>query len=293
MAPAPSTLPELASDYQRIASAIAFLQARYQLQPDLADLAAHLHLSEHHLQRLFARWAGVSPKRFVQFLTKEHAKALLRHCNVLDTSLALGLSGSSRLHDLMVTTEAVTPGEYASAGQGLRMAFGFCATPFGHALVASTPRGLCQLDFFDAEVEREAQVQALQSEWPHAVLVRDDTQAQAWAARIFAPRLSTDTRPLHVLLKGSNFQLQVWQALLRIPAGQVMAYGDLAQAIGRPAAARAVGTAVASNRIGYLIPCHRVIRQGGHFHHYRWGPARKQAMLARESALGEADIQVL
>lgn len=293
MAPVPSLLPALASDYQRIADAIAFLQVNYQQQPDLAALASHLNLSEPHMQRVFARWAGVSPKRFVQFLTKEHAKALLRQHNVLDTSLALGLSGSSRLHDLMVTAEAITPGEFASGGQGLHMAYGYGATPFGQALVASTPRGLCQLDFFDTDTERDAQWLALQQAWPEATLVRDDTQARTWAERIFAPHLSTDTRPLHVLLKGSNFQLQVWQALLRIPAGQVLAYGDLAHAIGKPAAARAVGTAVASNRIGYLIPCHRVIRQSGHFHHYRWGPARKQAILARELAQGEADLQVL
>lgn len=287
MATASTSLSDLSHDYQRIASAIAYLQSHHTLQPDLSDLAAHLHLSEHHMQRLFARWAGVSPKRFVQFLTKEHAKALLRQRNVLDTSLALGLSGSSRLHDLMVTAEAITPGEYASWGSGLQLTFGFSPTPFGHCLIASTPRGLCQLDFFDTEAERELQVQALQHNWSLATLTRDDAQAQHWAQRIFAHQLSTAPHPLHVLLKGSNFQLQVWQALLRIPAGQVMGYGDLAQAIGQPQAARAVGTAVAHNRIGFLIPCHRVIRQSGHFNHYRWGPCRKQAMLAREQAHAE------
>ena len=281
------SLPDLSHDYQRIAAAIAYLQDHHTLQPDLSDLAAHLDLSECHMQRLFARWAGVSPKRFLQFLTKEHAKALLRQRNVLDTSLALGLSGSSRLHDLMVTTEAITPGEYASAGQGLRLSYGYSATPFGHSLIASTPRGLCQLDFFDTEAERESQLHVLQHTWPQAILARDDARAQTWAERIFAHQLSSAPRPLHVLLKGSNFQLQVWQALLRIPAGQIMGYGDLAQAIGQPGAARAVGTAVASNRIGFLIPCHRVIRQSGHFNHYRWGPGRKQAILAWEQALTE------
>jgi AraC family transcriptional regulator of adaptative response/methylated-DNA-[protein]-cysteine methyltransferase len=287
---APNNFDTLPSDYQRIAQAIEYLQRQHAGQPNLAQLSQHLGLSEHHVQRLFSRWAGVSPKRFVQYLTKEHAKAVLRQSNVLDTALRVGLSGTSRLHDLMITCEAVSPGEYASGGQGVQICHGTHASPFGQCLIAITSRGICKLGFFDQIDEYNALLAELLQDWPHAQIMRDDLATRPVAETLFVSGLGTAHQPLHLLLKGSNFQMQVWQALLRIPSGQVVAYGDIAQAIDRPAAARAVGTAIASNRLGYLIPCHRVIRQSGHFNHYRWGGTRKQAMLAWEAAHSESAL---
>lgn len=280
--PSPDS-PQPHEDYARIAGAIAFLRDHYTQQPDLQALAEHLGLSPHHTQRLFARWAGVSPKRFVQFLSKEHARQLLQSHSVLDTALALGFSGSSRLHDLLVSTEAVSPGDVTRQGAGLCITHGVCTSPFGHCFVAVTPRGLCQLGFFDHASEQALLLARLQADWPMATLQEDHATATRWGQQIF--RLSTDAcAPLHLLLKGSPFQLQVWQALLRIPTGQVVSYGDLAKGMGRPEATRAVASAIAANRLGYLIPCHRVIRQSGDTHHYRWGPVRKQVLLAWEQA---------
>jgi len=274
-----------ATDYQRMVNAIAFLQAKRNHQPELADLAQHLNLSPAHVQRLFTRWAGVSPKRFVQFLTKEYALSVLRETSVLDAALQSGLSSGSRLHDLMVTLEAVTPGEFASGGEGLHITHGFGTCPFGHCFIAFTSRGICQLGFFDASEEGQGMLDELRLTWPQAHHQPDDGAAQVWIDRVFNQQLGQTPQPLHVLVKGSNFQVQVWQALLRIPSGHMLSYADIAQTVGRPLAARAVGTAIARNRLAYLIPCHRVIRQDGFVHAYRWGGARKQAMLAWEAAL--------
>jgi len=276
------------SDYLRIAQAIEFLQAQHASQPDLAMLSEKMGLSEHHLQRLFSRWAGVSPKRFVQYLTKEHAKQLLRQTNVLDTSLAVGLSGGGRLHDLMVTCEAVTPGEYASGGAGLHIFYGVHDSPFGPCLIASTSRGICKMGFFDDDITQARLMAELANEWPHAKHTKDHTQTRYLSDAIFSPVLANSQQPLHVLIKGSNFQIQVWQALLNIPSGQLAAYSHVAQRVGKPAAVRAVATAIANNQVAYLIPCHRVIRQTGHTNQYRWGTTRKQAMLAWEAAKNES-----
>jgi AraC family transcriptional regulator, regulatory protein of adaptative response / methylated-DNA-[protein]-cysteine methyltransferase len=271
-------------DYQRMVKAIAFLQTKQSHQPELADLAQHLALSPAHVQRLFTRWAGVSPKRFVQFLTKEYARTVLRESSVLDAALQSGLSSGSRLHDLMVTLEAVTPGEFASGGQGLRITHGIGHCLFGRCFVAVTSRGICQLGFFDSSEEQQGMLDALLQTWPHASHHSNDTTAQTWIDRVFHPTPMPTPQPLHVLVKGSNFQVQVWQALLRIPSGHVLSYADIAQSVGRPLAARAVGTAIARNPLAYLIPCHRVIRQDGFVRAYRWGGERKQAMLAWEAA---------
>lgn len=271
-----------ASDYARIAEAIRWLNAHYLDQPSLDELAEHLHISPFHLQRLFARWAGISPKRFVQYLTVEHAKQMLDAShNVLDASLDSGLSGPGRLHDLFVTVEAVTPGEYKSGGLGLEIAWGVHEGPFGNYLLAVTERGVCGLSFVDEGVD--GALAHLRTRWPAARIVADADATAPIAASIF-PGNWAQRGPVHLLLKGTNFQLQVWRALLAIAPGNVWSYEEVAQRVGNPAASRAVGSAVGANAIGYLIPCHRVIRKSGVVEGYAWGKERKQAILAWESA---------
>jgi AraC family transcriptional regulator of adaptative response/methylated-DNA-[protein]-cysteine methyltransferase len=275
----------LAEDYRRIAQAIAFLDENQEMQPGLSEVAASVGLSEYHLQRLFGRWAGISPKRFLQFLTKEHAKGLLEEArDLLEVTYETGLSSPSRLHELFVTCEAVTPGEYKRRGQGLAIAFGFHPSPFGECLLAVTARGICGLAFVEGG-EREALLEALQSRWERADLREEPERTRPLMPQVFAPFQGGEPAPLHLLVRGTNFQLKVWEALLRIPLGRVATYQDVVRAVGLPGAARAVGQAVGSNPIAFLIPCHRVIRQVGVFGGYRWGIARKRAMLAREAAL--------
>lgn len=285
--PTPCLLEQHA-DYQRVSQVIDYLATHWRRQPDLAELAAHQGLSEAHLHKLFSRWAGVSPKRFVQSLTKAHAKALLREHSVLDTALAVGLSGPSRLHDLLVVHEAVTPGEYQRQGVGLRVSWGQHLTPLGSCVLAVTARGVCFLGFFDTDAERAGVETDLHQAWGQADLVHEPMVTAPWAHRVFAPwTLEGDTdRPrqaLPVLLKGTPFQLQVWEALLRLPPGQVCSYSQLAARLGQPSATRAVASAVARNHVGWLIPCHRVIRASGEVHDYRWGSRRKRALLAWET----------
>lgn len=275
------------TDYQRVAEAIRYLEQNYQNQPDLDELAAHLHLSPYHLQRLFTRWAGISPKRFVQFLTTEHAKALLADAHsVLDATYETGLSSPSRLHDLFVALEAMTPGEFKNKGAGLTIFYGRHSTPFGECLLAATERGICMLLFVD-ENGWDAALQDLQAQWQEAQLVEDAQFTQPFINSIFHTPANNGHRSINVLVKGTNFQIKVWQALLKIPAGTAYSYEDVAQAIGQPSAARAVGGAVGANPIAYLIPCHRVIRKSGVIKEYRWGATRKKAILGWESAQRE------
>jgi len=270
-----------ARDYARIARAIDFLRENAGARPDLAAAARESGLSAYHFQRLFTRWAGVSPKRFQQFLTVEYARRRLAATrNTLDLAAGVGLSGGGRLHDLFVTLEAVTPGEALSGGAGIGIRWGLHDTPFGSALLGLTPRGICALHFVDgADDARER----LRETWPRAALERDQDGTAETARRIFAP-LHEARQPLAVLVKGSNFQVQVWRALLALPAGALTTYGDLAAALCRPEAARAVGAAVGANAIAWLIPCHRVIRASGVISGYRWGATRKAAMLGLEAA---------
>lgn len=281
----PDNFLQLSEDYRRIEQVILFLEQNFRAQPDLKDLAGHVGLSEYHFQRLFSRWAGISPKRFLQFLTVEYAKELLATSadSVLDVSYDAGLSSPGRLHDLFVTCEAMTPGEFKKKGQDLTITYGFLPSPFGDCLLAMTARGICSLAFNQAG-SRDFLLADLKSRWPRAEFNEDPAGLQPWLERIFAPAGSAG-RPLPLFLKGTNFQLQVWQALLRVPPGAVTSYEDLAAAVGRPGAARAVGNAVGQNPISYLIPCHRVIRKIGAFGSYHWGAARKKAMLGREAAL--------
>jgi AraC family transcriptional regulator of adaptative response/methylated-DNA-[protein]-cysteine methyltransferase len=282
--PSPDTVPaepggEWRRQYEAVARAIAFIRAHAARQPELAEVAAAAHLSEFHLQRLFSAWAGLSPKRFLQYLTKEHARAALRaSAGVLDAALDAGLSGPGRLHDLMVSCEALTPGEIRALGAGVELRHGIAATPLGEALFGWTPRGLCHLSFVDDDAA--AKLTVLRADWPAADFVRDDAGAAELATRVF-PATPAPGR-LHLLLKGTNFQIKVWEALLKIPPSSLVSYGRLAGHLGMPRAARAVGSAVAANSIAWLIPCHRVIRDDGSCSNYRWGVDRKLALHAWE-----------
>lgn len=272
--------------YATVAQAIRFVAAHRAEQPSLAAIAAHVGLSEFHLQRVFSAWAGVSPKRFMQFLTKEHARALLRDSHdVLAAALGSGLSGPGRLHDLLVRCDAVSPGEVRRLGEGLIIRYGVGATPFGQALVGMTDRGICHLRFVD---DAAAGLAELRAAWPAAHLQPTADEAAALLARIFARFFvhgsPAGAQPLPLLLHGTNFQIKVWEALLAIPAGQATSYGALARGLGLPGAARAVGRAVGANPIAWLIPCHRVLRESGELGGYRWGLERKQALIAWEAA---------
>jgi AraC family transcriptional regulator of adaptative response/methylated-DNA-[protein]-cysteine methyltransferase len=271
-----------ARDYERIARAIEYLRRNAASQPGLPAAARHAHLSEHHFQRLFTRWAGVSPKRFVQFLTVEHAKARLAATRgVLDLSSEVGLSGPGRLHDLFVTLEAMSPGEYRERGAGLCIRHGIHETPFGPALIALTARGICALHFVDGASDA---LDRLRREWPDADLRRDAAATAPVSGRLFGQLSSQPGRALALLVKGTNFQVKVWRALLELPFGSLATYGDIAARIGAPGSARAVGAAVGANPIAWLIPCHRVIRESGTLGGYRWGVERKAAMLGWEAA---------
>jgi AraC family transcriptional regulator of adaptative response/methylated-DNA-[protein]-cysteine methyltransferase len=277
------------SNYQRVAKAIHFLAEHQLEQPSLHDLASYVGLSEFHLQRVFAEWAGISPKQFLQYLTKEHAKQQLRRSSVLNAALDCGLSGSGRLHDLMIKAECMTPGEYRRLGAGLAIAYGVQATPFGHCLIAQTSRGVCKIAFFDLLSDEVAVVAELQREWPAAVLRRDQDAVDPIFAQIFSG-MKAGSVPLRVLLKGSEFQLKVWEALLAIPDGEVCSYQQLAEAMGIASSVRSVASAIARNHIAYLIPCHRVIRSTGELSKYRWGAERKQAILLHESACSAGTV---
>ena len=274
---------QLSDDYGRIEQAILYLENHYKDQPALDDVAANIGLSEYHFQRLFTRWAGVSPKRFLQFLTKEGAKELLnRSENLLDTTHQVGLSSLGRLHDLFVTAEAVSPGEYKSRGAGVTIRYGVHPTPFGKALIATTDRGICHLSFVQTR-EGDA-IDQLVMDWKQARMIEDHKSTVPLIEPIFDLRYSHRGKPLNVHLRGTNFQLKVWEALLQIPVGEVTTYAGIASRIGNPGATRAVGTAIGHNPIAVLIPCHRVIRKVGDFGNYRHGALRKKALLAREFA---------
>lgn len=286
----PELLTQAALDYQRIAKAIRFLTTHAREQPGLAAVARAAHLSEFHFQRLFSRWAGISPKRFIQFLTVEHAKQQLTASRaLLDATFDAGLSSPGRLHDLFVSVEAVTPGEFKRRGNGLRIRYGAHPTPFGLCLLALTQRGVCWLSFFDAG-DQSGAIQNMKAQWQGADFEKDPKATGRMVKRVFSRMRRREPVPLSLLLAGTNFQIKVWQALLKIPEGTVSTYGALGNMIGAPDASRAIGSAVGQNPIAYLIPCHRVIRKTGLIGGYRWGEERKRAILAREIAILGADI---
>lgn len=279
-----------ATDYMRVEKAIRYIEENFRAQPELSEIAERVGLSEFHFQRLFRRWAGVSPKRFLQFLTAEHARRLLEGSStVLDAAYDAGLSGPGRLHDLMVSLHAMTPGEVRRGGTGLTIHYGIHETTFGAAVLATTARGICALSFVGDGAGEHGALTDLRAGWPEAVLREDTARTQPLIERIFSGTPGNAAAPLPLLVRGTNFQVKVWEALLRVDLGELTTYERLAGCIGAPKAVRAVGTAVGRNPIAFLIPCHRVIRKSGAFGQYRWGPSRKQAMLGWEAAraLGE------
>ncbi|QQR54669.1 methylated-DNA--[protein]-cysteine S-methyltransferase [Candidatus Peregrinibacteria bacterium] len=268
------------SDFNRIARAIDFLQKNFKNQPSLEKIAAHVGLSSFHFQKSFTEWAGVSPKKFIQFLSLDHAKKrLAAQDGTLETALKTGLSGTGRLHDLFLHIEAMTPGEYKNGGENLVLSYHFFETLFGQALVASTSKGLNYLAFGE---DKKAVLKEFKSHTPKATFIEKETHFQRAALTFFEKIKTPQKLTLH--LKGSPCQLKVWEALLKIPEGQISTYGKVAAQIQNPKACRAVGSAVGNNPVSFLIPCHRVIQAGGQFGHYHWGPLRKAAMLGWEAA---------
>ena len=274
------------SDYDRIASAISFIANRVSNQPTLDEIAEHVNLSPFHFQRLFCRWAGVTPKRFLQVLTLERAKQLLSESRpLLEVSDTLGLSSGSRLYDHFVQLEAVTPGEFKSGGEGVTIEYAVHETPFGAAFVGVTPKGICALEFLDDAIA-DRHLARLSKTWPRATLHENRRRTRTIVNGMFDGEQKPD-RPLSLYVSGTNFQVNVWKALLQIPPGKVASYSQVATAIGRPHSARAVGTAVGENPVAFLIPCHRVIQQSGKLCGYHWGETRKHAIHAWEVARHE------
>lgn len=272
---------EQARKYALVARAITFIRASAKQQPTLERVADAVHVSPFHLQRLFAEWAGISPKRFLQYLTKEYAKQrLLSSLDTLSVTEDSGLSSTSRLHDLMVTCEAMTPGEIRSGGSGLKIHYGFAISPFGEVIVGWTSRGICYFAF--SMTTHEAMVKELVTYWPNAIFVKDGSQAESLLHKVFP--VTPSRGRVHLVLRGTNFQIKVWEALIHTDFGRVTSYQRLAERAGFMHAQRAVGAALAANHIGFLIPCHRVIRGSGETGNYRWGTDRKQAILAWEAA---------
>ena len=268
------------TDYERIKKATEFIRSNFQQQPDLDAVAKEVFLSPFHFQRLFKDWAGVSPKKFLQYISLQYAKKLLHQHTVSDTAFETGLSGSSRLHDLFISIEGMTPGEYKNGGEQLQINYSFAETPFGNIIVASTPKGICHLAF--ADDEKEALIQ-LQLQFPNAQFRQVVDTIQQNALFIFTQDWK-DLSKIKLHLKGTPFQIKVWEALLKIPMGDVSTYSGIANTINNPNASRAVGTAIGDNPVAFLIPCHRVIRSTGDFGQYHWGSIRKTAMIGWEAA---------
>ena len=269
-------------DFNRIKKAIEYISENYKYQPSLDKISEHIHLSPFHFQRLFKEWAGVSPKRFLQYISIQHAKQILREtqATLFDTAFEVGLSGTSRLHDLFINIEGMTPAEYKNEGSYLTINYSFALSPFGKIIVASTPKGICHMSF--AEDHKEA-IKNLTSIFPKANYQNSADEIQKNAIRIFnLDWESLDKIKLHI--KGSDFQLKVWQALLNIPMGQLSSYQNIANLISSPKASRAVGNAVGQNPVAYLIPCHRIIQSTGALGDYHWGHIRKTSMIGWEAA---------
>ncbi len=271
-----------ALNYDRIAEAIHYITQNFREQPSLEKVAEQIHLSPFHFQRLFTDWAGVSPKKFLQYLSVDYAKGLLREkqASLFDAAHETGLSGTGRLHDLFVNLEGMTPGEFKNGGESLEISYSFKESLFGSLLIASTSKGICHLAFITEEAEA---VEELKKNFPNARFhLREDTSQQN-AMKIFQPQ-QHNLAPIHVHLKGTEFQLKVWEALLKIPAGSLSSYGGIAQAIGHQKASRAVGSAIGDNPIAFIIPCHRVIQSTGVYGQYRWGSTRKSLLIGWEAA---------
>lgn len=271
------------ADYDRARKAIAFISKEWRRQPSLDEIAEDVGLSVSHLHAVFRRWSGLSPKAFLQAVTLDHARRLLKsEASLLDASFELGLSGPGRLHDLFVTHEAMSPGEWKKGGEGLTLSYGFHPSPFGMALAVMTDHGLAGMGFVE-EDDRAAALSDMKRRWPRARFIENQALTEPAVARAFSPDLWQKDHPLRIVMIGSDFEIRVWQALLTIPFGRLTTYGDLAEHIGQPRAARAVGAAVGRNPISFVVPCHRVIGKSGTLTGYHWGLSRKQAILGWEA----------
>ncbi|MFM8914109.1 MAG: methylated-DNA--[protein]-cysteine S-methyltransferase [Flammeovirgaceae bacterium] len=271
-------------NYERIAKAIGYLEDNFRQQPDLDEVAEKVHLSPFHFQRLFTEWAGISPKRFLQYLTVDYLKEKLHDSrNLIQAAESAGLSSQSRVYDLFTTLEAVTPQEYKENGGGLRIEYGLHETPFGIALIGVTERGICWLSFVPMESEPQKEINQMKQHWHNSLFHQDQILTLSFVQKIFSG-LPDKNRKLHVLVKGTNFQVKVWEALLKLPLGSVTTYQNIAEQIKNPRALQAVGSAVGANHIAYLIPCHRVIRKDGILGEYRWEPNRKKSIIGWEMA---------
>lgn len=276
-------------NYQRIEQAIQYLEKNFQRQPELDEVAEQVHLSPFHFQRIFTEWAGISPKRFLQYLTVDFLKSKLKESkNLVEVAESAGLSAQSRVYDLFTTLEAVTPQEYKQKGSGIRIEYGIHETPFGTCLIGITERGVCWLSFIQTDEDSKAQVEEMKSHWNNSTFHANPELTEAFIQKIFHSPLplspGSAEGKLHVFVKGTNFQVKVWEALLKIPMGTVTTYQGVAEQIQSPKAMQAVGSAVGSNHIAYLIPCHRVIRKDGILGEYRWNSTRKKGMIGWEMA---------
>ena len=284
----PDALADAAADYDIVRRAIAHIRGNWRAQPDIEEIAAAAGVSTTDLHHLFRRWAGLTPKAFLQALTLDHAKALLRRsASVLDASYEVGLSGPGRLHDLFVTHEAMSPGEWKAGGEGLSIGYGFHPSPFGAALIMATPRGLAGLAFADAGDE-PAVLSDMRARWPKATYREDLAGTASLARRVFDSTSWRSGEPLRVVLIGTDFEVRVWEALLAVPMGRLTTYSDVAAKVCTPAAARAVGAAVGRNPVCFVVPCHRVIGKSGSLTGYHWGLTRKRAMLGWEAGKASA-----
>lgn len=283
-----TALSGAADDYAVVRRAIAFISEHWRAQPEIDEIAAAVGTTTADLHHVFRRWAGLTPKAFLQAITLDNARRLLRSsASVLDAAYEVGLSGPGRLHDLFVTHEAMSPGEWKSGGEGLRVAYGFHPSPFGSALVMTTERGLAGLAFADPG-EEEAALDDMRGRWPKAQYGEDKGRTGSIARRIFDPTLWRPERPLRVVLIGTDFEVRVWETLLGIPMGRATTYSDVAAKIGKPKASRAVGAAVGKNPVSFVVPCHRVMGKSGDVTGYHWGITRKRAMLGWEAGRVEA-----
>ncbi|NNE22131.1 MAG: methylated-DNA--[protein]-cysteine S-methyltransferase [Rhizobiales bacterium] len=281
----PQPDPDTTTDYNHVRNTLEFITEHWRDQPSLDTIAGEAGLSAGHLQRVFKRWAGISPKEFLQAITLDHARGLLREsASILDTSYEVGLSGPSRLHDLFVTHEGMSPGIYKAKGDGLEILYGFHPSPFGHALVMITDQGLAGLAFADEGGERAA-LDDMRRRWPQARYSENSAATTAYAARIFNPGRWQPETPLKVVFIGTDFEIRVWETLLRIPLGKATTYSDIAAHLGNPKASRAVGTAVGKNPISFVVPCHRVLGKTGNLCGYHWGLTRKKAILGWEAGM--------
>ena len=271
------------TDYDNVRRALAFIFETWRDQPSLDAVADHVDLSTAHLNHLFRRWAGLSPKAFLQAITIDHARRLLRDsASILDASLDLGLSGPARLHDLFVTHEAMSPGDWKAGGAGLTLHYGFHPSPFGEAIIVCTERGIAGIGFVD-EGDRAAVLADMVRRWPKAGFIENNAFTAPFAARAFTPDLWRPDAPLKVILIGSDFEISVWKALLHVPFGAATTYSDIASQVGKPQAARAVGAAIGRNPISFVVPCHRIIGKSGALTGYHWGLTRKRAILGWEA----------